>query len=341
MISARPKLGRAIFLVALYYKAIKKMFAGFWADIRIVENSKSERKGGKENMNPAMTAVVQAAASAGDSEGPVPQEKDHKSKPPRKKVANRQLLSSARTIVAIHALFWMAIWIMVPWKLLPTPFEVWDAFVGLWNQGFAVDLWTSFWLNVAALVVSSIISASIVYLSGAPYIGKHIRVYLIAISKFRFMGMVGWSLVFTLMFGGGYYLKLALMVFAMTGFMVVGMASVIADIPKVRYDHARTLRMGEWRIIWEVDMKGALSEITKIVIQNAAIGWTILTVVEGLSRSQGGVGVLLLSQDKFFRLEEIFAIQLSILFLALLQDMFLGWVHTILFPYAYLKKEKR
>lgn len=251
------------------------------------------------------------------------------------------ILSSARTIVLMHIVFLAVIWLLVPWKLLPMPWEVWSAFVRLWKQGFAVDLWTSFWLNVEALVISSIISASIIYLSAAPFVGKHIKLYLMAVSKFRFMGMVGWSLAFTLMFGGGHYLKVALMVFAITGFMVTAMASVVANISKERYDHARTLKMGDWRMVYEVVIRGTLAEMTLVVIQNAAIGWTILTMVEGLSRSEGGVGILLSNQSKFVRLDGIAAIQLSILFLALVQDALLTWVHKFWFTYFYLGKENQ
>ena len=129
------------------------------------------------------------------------------------------------------------------------------------------------------------------------------------------------------------------MVFAMTGFMTTAMASVVAGIPKESYDHARTLRMGEWRIVWEVVILDTLPGIVDVIIQNAAIGWTILAMVEGLSRSEGGVGVLLLSQNKFFRLDAIAAIQLSILCLALLQDSFLRLGHRSIFSYAYLEKE--
>jgi NitT/TauT family transport system permease protein len=251
------------------------------------------------------------------------------------------IFASAEAIILIHVFFWTGVWLFVPWKAMPMPWEVWSAFVRLWNQGFAVDLWTSFWLNVEALAISSILSVSIIYLSVSPYIGKHIRPYLIAASKFRFMGMVGWSLAFTIMFGGGHYLKIALMVFAMTGFMVTAMTSIVANIPQVRYDHARTLRMGEWRIVYEVVIIGTLAEMTLVVIQNAAIGWTILTMVESLSRSEGGVGVLLLGQNKFFKLDGIAAIQMSILCLALAQDAFLSFIHRyFLFSYFYLGKEK-
>ena len=46
--------------------------------------------------------------------------------------------------------------------------------------------------------------------------------------------------------------------------------------------------------------------------QNAAMGWMMLTMVEGISRSEGGVGAMLLNQNKHFHLSAVFAIQLTI-----------------------------
>ena len=155
------------------------------------------------------------------------------------------------------------------------------------------------------------------------------------------MGLVGWSLAFTLMFGGGHYLKVALLVFGMSVFFVTSMASIVASIPKERFDHARTLRMNEWRILWEVVVLDTLAEAWECMRQNAAIGWMMLTMVEGLSRSEGGIGVLLLSQNKFFKLDGIAAIQLTVLLLALFQDTFLGLAQKFLFPYYALDKERK
>ena len=50
----------------------------------------------------------------------------------------------------------------------------------------------------------------------------------------------------------------------------------------------------------------------------------MLTMVEGISRSEGGVGAMLLNQEKHFHLAEVFAIQLMILAVGLLQDFGIG-----------------
>jgi NitT/TauT family transport system permease protein len=148
---------------------------------------------------------------------------------------------------------------------------------------------------------------------------------------------MGLSFVFTLLVGGGHALKLVVLVFGMSVFTVTSLASLVANIPQARFDHARTLRMSEWQVVWEVVVRGTLDQALEAIRQNAAMGWTMLTLVEGLVRSEGGVGALLLNQNKHFHLAEVFAIQLSLLGLGLLQDWVLGSIRRGLCPWAELK----
>ena len=67
----------------------------------------------------------------------------------------------------------------------------------------------------------------------------------------------------------------------------------------------------------------------------------MLTMVEGISRSEGGVGAMLLNQNKHFHLSAVFAIQLSILLLGLVQDYGIGLLRTIFCPYASLTLERK
>lgn len=252
---------------------------------------------------------------------------------PNKTVSAR----TVRTIVLFQGLLILLIWLLVPFRMLPSPASVWGAFSQMWSGGFATELYTSFTLNLEALAISTVASLGLSYLLVFPVFYPVVQV----ISKLRYMSLVGWSLAFTNMFGGGHYLKVVLLVFGMSVFFVTSMANVVASIPKEKFDHARTLRMGEWRILWEVVILDTLAEAWECMRQNAAIGWMMLTMVEGISRTEGGIGVLLLSSNKFFNLENIAAIQLAILFLALTQDMFLGVTCRFLFPYYFLGKERK
>src|SRR5262249_27100097 len=156
----------------------------------------------------------------------------------------------------------------------------------------------SFKMNLEALAWTSLFALVLSYLTVLPVF----RPVVAAVSKARFLSLVGFTLVFTLITGGGHELKLWLMVFAMTVFFVTSMASVIVQIPKESFDHARTLRMSEWRVVWEVVILGTADKAFEVLRQNAAIGWLMLTVAEGIVRSEGGVGAMLLAENKYTRL---------------------------------------
>jgi len=81
---------------------------------------------------------------------------------------------------------------------------------------------------------------------------------------------------------------------------------------------------------------GQADKAFDVLRQNAAIGWMMLTMVEGIVRSEGGVGTILLDQNHHFRLAAVFAIQLTILMLGLLQDYGIGMMKNLLCPYAAL-----
>lgn len=253
---------------------------------------------------------------------------------PNKAVSRLVMLS----IIAIETTVALIIWIFSPFIFLPTPAEVFSALGDLWvNQGLAQDLGASLLLNLEALFWSSIISLALAYLTTLPVM----RPIVIAISKGRFLGLAGLTFVFTLMTDSGHSLKVALLVFGMTVFFVTSMASVVASIPKDRFDYARTLRMNEAHIVWEVVVRGTFHEAIEAFRQNAAIGWMMLTMVEGISRAEGGLGAMLLSQNKHLHLPAVFAVQILIVFIGLVQDYAIGVGKNLLCPYAALKLERR
>ena len=87
--------------------------------------------------------------------------------------------------------------------------------------------------------------------------------------------------------------------------------------------------MSEWRVVWEVVILGTADQAFEVLRQNAAIGWMMLTMVEGIARAEGGIGVALLNENKHFRLEYLFAIQLVILIVGLVQDYAIGLFRQI------------
>lgn len=246
--------------------------------------------------------------------------------------------NTMRILIAFQAGVALLIWINSPFPVLPQPGEVAKAFNKLWfEQGLGRELWTSFTMNLEALGLTLVIALALSYLAVMAFF----RPITAAASKGRFLGLIGLTFVFTLLFGGGHPLKVGLLTFGMTVFFVTSMASVVAEIPLEKLDHARTLRMNEWQVVWEVVVLGTADRAIEVLRQNAAIGWMMLTMVEGISRSEGGVGALLLNQNKHFHLAEVFAIQITILVVGMLQDYGIGALSRILCPWAQLELERK
>ncbi|HEU4731593.1 MAG TPA: ABC transporter permease subunit [Kofleriaceae bacterium] len=223
------------------------------------------------------------------------------------------------------------------WQLsagaIPSPSEVLAALGQLWTrQGLFDELSTSLALNLEAIAWTSAIALGLAYASVVPAA----RPIVAAVGKLRFTGLCGWAFVFTLWARGGHQLKLWMLVFGMVPFLATQMASVVAELPRERFDHARTLGMSEWRVVWEVVIRGTADQALEAVRQNAAIGWMMLTMVEGVVRSEGGIGAMLLNENKHLRLDAVFALILVVLLVGALQDRALAWLRRAVCPYAEL-----
>jgi NitT/TauT family transport system permease protein len=252
---------------------------------------------------------------------------------------NRVISNRAWTIilgVQVGALLFA--WTFGSALLIPSPLEVLNAWFRLVKEeGLLYELGVSMKTNAEALGFSSIISIGLAYLTVLPVM----RPIAQFISKSRFFGMSGFVVIFTMAFGGGHGLKVSLLVFAMSVFFITSMATVVSEIPREKFDHARSLRMGEWRIVLEVVILGKADQAFEALRQNAAIGWMMLTVVEGLVRSEGGIGALMLNQAKYMRLDAVFAAQITVLLIGIFQDQFLVWLKNAFCPHARMTLERR
>jgi len=242
-----------------------------------------------------------------------------------------------RWMVGFQLLLLFFIWVFSPTVFLPKPAEVFAALGEMWVAGLGGELITSFTLNLQAIALSTVLSLLLAYLTVLPFF----RPIITLLSKLRFLSMVGLTFFFTLMASTGHELKLYLLVFSVSVFFLTGMAEIVASIPKGKFDLARTLRMNEWHVVYEVVVLGQADKAFEMLRQNAAMGWMMLTMVEGISRSEGGVGAMLLNQNKHFHLSAVFAIQLTILVLGLGQDYGLGLLRRAFCPYADLTLERK
>lgn len=246
--------------------------------------------------------------------------------------------SSYAIMVVIQVIIALLVWFLSQSPLLPTPIEIVQAFGRLTREENMIqELWTSMALSLEAMLYATFFSLLIAYATVIPFF----RPLAFLVSKFRFLTLVGLSFVFTLMTHSGHSLKVWLLVFGITVFFVTSMVGVVQTVSRNELNHARTLRMSEWQVVWEVIILGRIDVVFDVIRQNFAIAWALLTLVEGIVRSEGGVGVLLLNQNKHFRIDAVFAIQLAILLVGIALDYGIGFLKRLFCPYATLTLDKR
>ena len=230
------------------------------------------------------------------------------------------------------------IWFLSPFKTLPTPPEIWRALGALWWQyGMGPEIFTTMRLIAHATLLTVVISLSLSYAT----VVAALRPLVELVSKLRFLGITGLVFPFMLATGGGYRLKVALLTFGMTTFFVTSMAQIVVEIPPSEFDYMRVLGASEIRILWEVVVLGTLDRALDVLRQNVAMGWAMITMVEGISRAEGGIGAMILNENKHFLLAEVYAILFVILFLGLSMDYAMGALTNLLCPYVALRRVKR
>ena len=225
----------------------------------------------------------------------------------------------------------LAVWAASPAATLPAPREVLAALRELWWEGgLGPELFVTLKLIAAALTCSIFVSLVLAWGSVIPAV----RPITAGMSKLRFLGLTGLLFPFTLATGGGFALKVALLTFGMSTFLVTSLARIVIEIPRSQIDYVRSLGASEPRVIWETVVRGTLDRTIDAVRQNVAMGWSMITMVEGIARSDGGVGALLLDQNKHFRLAEVYAVLVVILLVGLVIDSAMGALAGFVCPHA-------
>ena len=250
---------------------------------------------------------------------------------PFKNNFNIQILTS------VQALVFLTLWLFIPDSVFPSLIEILKSWNDIaLNQGLLIELGKSSYTITIAIVYSTIISLLIALLSSI----QIFKPVSSAISALRFLGFAGIAFMFTLLTNDGSSLKIALLTFGMTVFLSTNLISMVGSITQDQIDYAKTLKMSPIRSLYELSIREKLDEIIDLIRQNSAIAWTMLSMVEGIVRSEGGIGSLLISQNKQFHLSAVFAIQLTILIYGISQDYLLQYIKNLVCPYLKFQKVK-
>jgi len=244
---------------------------------------------------------------------------------------SRQTLA---VMITLQVIITLLLWHTASNGLIPTPGRVAMSFLELLSTKLLLDnLLVSLLLTGKAMVYSILITLALAYLSVLPFF-KSIAQFIV---KCRYLTLTGLIFIFTLLTKDGSQLKLSLLVFGIVPFFVTSFLAVILRIDKQEYELCKTLGYNNWQILYEVIIIGKADQVFEILRQNFAISWLMITMVEGLSMSEGGIGALLIKYNKYNDLTHVLALQLVIFLLGLFFDFILGSIRQWLFPYTKLQ----
>lgn len=238
-------------------------------------------------------------------------------------------------VIAFWSVVGLLLWQFNDNMFIPKPLAVLDSFEAVREHGalleFGTSLWTMFW----AIVWTLLISHTLAYASAF----KMFRPLASFITGWRYFGFVGIQLPLTLLVPDGATLKIVMLTYGMTVFYLRTLLDIVQNIPEEQFDHASTLGMKRLRILYEVVVRGTLADALTAFRGTAAMAWMMLTTVEGIVRSQGGIGAVLINMDRHADMGQAFAILILIFIIGLLQDAGIAFaINHIICPYARIGK---
>ncbi|MES2691696.1 MAG: ABC transporter permease subunit [Bacteroidota bacterium] len=238
------------------------------------------------------------------------------------------------TYVILAILLWQ---VFAGGGLIPTPVKIMEAIIRIISVGsFYDNLFASLSLTFIGMGISILIALVICYLSLLPLFHP-IAKFII---KCRYLTLTGLIFLFTLLTSNGHNLKLSLLIFGIVPFFVTSLLSIIDSINEQEYELCKTLRMNSWQTLLEVVIIGRLDQVLEVMRQNFAIAWMMITMVEGLSMSEGGLGTMLIKSNKFIDLGTVFGILIIIFIMGVCFDFILAKMRHWFFPYTKLQLRK-
>ena len=236
-------------------------------------------------------------------------------------------------IAGIWVILLVGIWIIASTgskHLFPTPSQVWEGFLSLYNEGLVVHIVSSLALCLQAAGLSIIVSLILVYVSPLPAL----RPIAVALSKIRYLPLTGITFYLAILVSNARTMQVSVLFIFMSLYFITSLLAVLKDIPAEEIDHARSLKCNRWEVLWEVVVKGRLDYALEVLRQNLAIIWMMLVTVESILVAAGGLGVLIKNSDKFMNHGRIVALQLVILLVGLLLDWILNVSRKAIFKYS-------
>lgn len=202
------------------------------------------------------------------------------------------------------------------------------------TSNLVYNTWVTLKLNIFGILLASLISLLIAYISCLPFLQPLNQV----LQWFRYLPIVAFNLVFLSIFTIGWSMKVAMLTAGMAFFLITSMTAVIGQIPKLKFELARVLNYGDWKTFWTAVVRPTLPAMIDVVAQSAAMGWVMIVAIETFNRTEGGIGAAIYSYSATNQKAEVYVYLVIIGVIAVLEDQFFYWFKRIVFPYTQISE---
>lgn len=215
--------------------------------------------------------------------------------------------------VGIILLWWLLSSVTSDSHTFPTIFQVLDGFKSLFlDDNLLGNIFSSLALFSKAIFFSVIISIIVSY----SYTLALFKPVSIIFQKFRYLPLAGISYYMAIILNDR-DLQVGVLVVFVTTFLVTTLLGVISTIDEDELNHARTMGCSRWETLWEVGIKGRLDYIIDSIVQNLAIVWVMIVMIETIMYAYGGVGTLISTSTHSGRQGKVVAVQIVILIIGI------------------------
>lgn len=220
---------------------------------------------------------------------------------------------------------------LAPERLYPGPIAVFSALKELFlEQNFLSDVMAS----LTRIVISFSIALSIALPLGI-LMGSFARVDAVLnplMGAWRYLPAPAFIPLLLMWLGTGDTQKIALLLMGVVFFLIIMLADVTRQTPKVLIETAKTLGGGRRIILWTVLFRHSLPGYVDTCRQMLAVSWTYLVIAEIVAATDG-IGAMMMRARRFVHVDDIMAGIVTIGVLGLLLDTLFRLIYRKCFPY--------
>lgn len=245
---------------------------------------------------------------------------------------------SVLSVVLLFAAWYLGTEVLhaVPANFLPSPLQLGQEFVDIWEHGYAgTPLWdhvlTSLLRMLAGFMLSVVVAVPLGLLMGS---SPRVRAFLNPIfNSLRPVPSIALIPLMVLWFGIGETAKVFVIFLASFLFVVLNTSAGVATVPRGLVRAAVNLGATRLQLFWRVIFPASLPAIMTGLKTGLAVSWAVVVAAELLGAQQG-LGYMIEDAATFYRIAAVYVGVILIGCIGLAMTAALNWIEHRLIHWA-------